>query len=568
MFGSLSPAGARHGLPSPRRLFAGLIVVSAALRIIVFAERRSLWLDEARLALNIIWRGYIGLLRPLDDGQYAPWLFLWVERLAVAVLGRSELTLRFFPLLCGLVLPIAVWRLRCELLEDDASIGWAVALAGLSPGLVFYANELKPYSSDALVSVLLLTVSLHTLKRPRETSAWLALCLAGAVALSISFPATFVAAGCAVALWSRRDIRSDGRARRWFAFCGIAWALCFSVPYLLLLRASARGAYLQSAFDTQFLALGSFAGWSRALSAWIEFSSWIVLGPAAGRERLTVGLGIAGSVALASLIVLGLRRLSMRPDRSVALLVVGPIVAGLVASLLRLYPLTPRLWLFAVPLFFILAEAGAKHLVDTRIRLVRGFGLVAVWSLIATSAGGSLWLLMRPYAYRENVRPLIEALAQRLVESGEPVYVSASGVPQWLFYVTARTSANSVPTNRDSATTWIEQTTCGSRRAGLRSSAAPPCQLLGRYSGMSYVEGSGFGGSISPGWAAAEVRRLHSAAKPCGWMLLHHAFPGEPGALAAALVQLGGDVESALQDRTPGSSDASSIAFRVCFRTS
>src|SRR4051812_31295813 len=64
-----------------------LFAVGVALRLHLYVDRRSLWLDEIWVALDIVGRSFLGLLRPLDYAQSAPVGFLWIERIAVVIGG-------------------------------------------------------------------------------------------------------------------------------------------------------------------------------------------------------------------------------------------------------------------------------------------------------------------------------------------------------------------------------------------------------------------------------------------------------------------------------------------------
>ena len=81
-------------------LFVGLGIV---IRLVRYLVDYPIWHDEAFLAANFWDRDYVNLLRPLDYGQVAPWLFLAIERTAVKWLGYSELSLRLFPTVCSIL---------------------------------------------------------------------------------------------------------------------------------------------------------------------------------------------------------------------------------------------------------------------------------------------------------------------------------------------------------------------------------------------------------------------------------------------------------------------------------
>ncbi len=112
-----------------------LCVVGAAARIAAYAQNRSLWYDEAALALNIARRGFVDLVAPLDFLQTAPPLFLWAERAMVLLFGVNEWALRVVPLVCGILTAPMMWRVARRLLSAPVAV-LAVALVALSPTLV------------------------------------------------------------------------------------------------------------------------------------------------------------------------------------------------------------------------------------------------------------------------------------------------------------------------------------------------------------------------------------------------------------------------------------------------
>jgi hypothetical protein len=75
---------------------AVLLLLGALLRLRQYLTGRSLWADEASLALNIVNRNFAGMFQPLDYDQGAPVGFLLVEKLFNSILGKKEFALRLF----------------------------------------------------------------------------------------------------------------------------------------------------------------------------------------------------------------------------------------------------------------------------------------------------------------------------------------------------------------------------------------------------------------------------------------------------------------------------------------
>ena len=71
----------KDSLTWERIAIAILLVLGVVLRIRQYLAGRSLWVDEAMLALNIVNRGFAGMFMPLDYDQGAPIGFLLVEKI-------------------------------------------------------------------------------------------------------------------------------------------------------------------------------------------------------------------------------------------------------------------------------------------------------------------------------------------------------------------------------------------------------------------------------------------------------------------------------------------------------
>src|SRR5215208_2227429 len=145
-----------------------LIVLGGLLRLRQYLAGRSLWSDEAMLALNIVNRNVNGLFKPLDYDQGAPIGFLLVEKISHLLFGRNEYSLRLFPLLIGLV---SVWLFYLLLKQITGGPGLLIALAlfALNSRLIYYSSEVKQYILDvaATIGLLLLDARLFG-ERPQK----------------------------------------------------------------------------------------------------------------------------------------------------------------------------------------------------------------------------------------------------------------------------------------------------------------------------------------------------------------------------------------------------------------
>src|ERR1043165_1516328 len=79
-----------------------IVTAGVLLRLATFFHNRNLIIDEANIVRNLAERDFGGLVLPLTYEQYAPPVFLWIEKLASLLLGYGEKAMRLYPLLCGL----------------------------------------------------------------------------------------------------------------------------------------------------------------------------------------------------------------------------------------------------------------------------------------------------------------------------------------------------------------------------------------------------------------------------------------------------------------------------------
>ena len=200
-------AKAEHGRQIVR-LAVILIALNILWRSVRYFLNFPLFGDEAFVANNFMLRDFWGLTEGLEHYQIVPLGYLWGTWLVSEIAGHSELALRLLSYMAGLASVLLFAQLAFKLLPvKTALLSLAIFCASYYP--VRHAAEVKPYSVDLLISLVLILTALNFVTRPsgRSFCGWAAAC---AVAAWASYPSIFVSAGsCGViALYALRGQRS------------------------------------------------------------------------------------------------------------------------------------------------------------------------------------------------------------------------------------------------------------------------------------------------------------------------------------------------------------------------
>jgi hypothetical protein len=324
-----------------RWLLLTAIAAGVVLRLIGFFGNRSLWFDEAALAVNIIERPLASLSKPLEFHQGAPLGFLVAEKFVTSILGPGEFALRLLPLACGLVTLLLVVRVSQFYLRS-AAVPLAITLVAFSPALIYYSSEAKQYSSDVLITLVLLWTFVEIQRADLRGARMLGFALIGSISVWFSHPAVFLLASAAVVfLVSARADKS--RIARLICILSV-WAGSFAVLYFTSLRQLA-GDHALLEFWSQYFPAPPMTS-TRTLS-WL-FDVFLI------SFRDPFGLAI---IPGAGLFLFGCAAL-FRRNPLLGWLLTSPFAAVLLAAIARKYPLGSRLLLFATPIILLLVAEG------------------------------------------------------------------------------------------------------------------------------------------------------------------------------------------------------------------
>ena len=137
-------------------LFAGIFLL-----LYQYMYNKSLWVDEAYLADNILERDWFKLLQPLRYNQVAPILFIYVGKLNSILFGPGEKSLRLFSLLCGMVCLPLFYSLSLKIIKSKTASLFGFFFIVFNISFIYYGTEFKQYIVDGTVALLLFNVYLY-----------------------------------------------------------------------------------------------------------------------------------------------------------------------------------------------------------------------------------------------------------------------------------------------------------------------------------------------------------------------------------------------------------------------
>lgn len=372
-----------------------VVVVTVGLlwRVLRYVLAFPIWGDEAFVAVNFLVRDYRGMIEPLVWGQIVPVAFMWADLAMARAFGVGELSLRFIPFAAGVLSVPLFWRLAALLLPQRAA-ALAVAIFAVSIYLVRHAAEVKPYSTDMLISLLVTLAGVSVVRRPGSVWAWGALCALSAAGPWCSYPMVFVAA--AVWLFVAWHVWKDGRRPARFGALFVSGAL--------LLANFAAMYWLIGGPHAQFAArLTEIPMWKPTFPPVLEpwkLPVWFVLIHTGNMFAYPHGSANGGSTATFLLVVIGAVSLWWS-DRSRVWLLLGPLAFTFLAAAFEKYPYggSARTSLYMAPAFCLLAGLGGHELLR---RLLRGEQVAdgvkaACFGLAIFGVGACVADLRKPY---------------------------------------------------------------------------------------------------------------------------------------------------------------------------
>ena len=382
------------------------ITAGMAWRLTDYFLRFPVWDDEASLGLNIVHRGYMGLMRPLSNAQVCPIGFLWISKFFIQHFGTDVWVLRCVPLMAGLAAVLLAWTIFKSFAGRRVGL-LATALIACSLATSRFSTDFKPYSLDLLSALGIIGLTLRAIRRPHDYRPMIILVLITPVVMATSYPSLFVIGAALAALsptlWPSRHRRwrieprlnglsnidsgqstvrgtvsktvSSRPLTHWPRIgrtIYLLWVIVAAGTIAVLYRGIIRGQMRHTHTFMQKFWSSAFPPHGLAIIKWLidAHISNMMSYPFGGSK------GIA--LVIAPLVLLGLVRLWYKRRLAELVLLAGPFVLTFIAAYLHKYPYgaDARVEQHLAPSIALLAALGTVTLVALILRRSRN---VRVW---------------------------------------------------------------------------------------------------------------------------------------------------------------------------------------------
>ena len=400
-----------------------LISLGVIFRLQQYIANRSLWHDEANLALNIINRTFAELLQPLDYDQGAPIGFLLITKTFTLLFGNEDYILRLIPILSGLLATYLAYRLAKEYLGVGGYL--FLLIFATSWSLVYYASDLKQYASDVMAVVLLIYLAFRSLGEDAKKKDIIMLAVVGFFLIWISHPGAFVAAGIGLVLALEKFIKKSYTRLSWMLGMGVVWIVSFGSTYLISLRSLAADESLKHYWRNAFMPIPPWKDWGwfiKTYTSLLQSTSWGL-----DSEKL-LWLSTA-------LIIIGVISYFFK-DWYKALIIIVPVSIVSLASAMQIYPIRGRLALFLIPIIILLLAEGAGRIYIFINQWNHNAAIITYFALVLfiawTPVNGAIDNFLSP-RLGAHIKPVLTYVSENRNED-DIVYIYHGARPSFNYY--------------------------------------------------------------------------------------------------------------------------------------
>lgn len=404
-----------------KRLPWYIIGLGIFFRLYQYLCNRSLWRDEAKLALLLLDNRLTDFLGPVAK-PHPPGFFM-IEKTITILFGNSEYSLRLFPLISGIIALFAFYYIIKRLL-DKRIVPIALALFCGMYSLIYFSVEVKQYSSDVAIALILYSLVFYLSERKFDVIGTTLLALVGAVLIWFSYPSVFILGGIGLTFLVSSLFKKEWKTFFRVFTASFIWLCSFAVIYYLILRHLSSNELLQAYWSKHYFA--------PLMPTSISDLRWYTDNLLQNFENIYL-LNLVNPALWAVVFLVGCLSFFLKNKKGFFLLII-PILLALIASGLHKYPFSGRLLLFITPAIVIFLSKGLWEIIEvtktkpeTSIIVVILIGLLFFSSFFAK---GSYFI--KPIS-REEIKPVLVYIKEHQKE-GDIVYVYYGAIDQFRYY--------------------------------------------------------------------------------------------------------------------------------------
>jgi hypothetical protein len=405
-----------------------ILTISILLSLWQFLFNRSLWLDEASLALNIIHKSSLELLKPLDYDQVAPILFLQIEKFFSTIWPDTEYGLRIFPLLCFWLSIYFFYKIVRIYFHCIYTLVAVVSLFALNPTLIYYSSEVKQYMTDVMVLLALFYFLLKDYNT--EKNKYYILGITGVLAIFLSNVTPIILCTCGLyLLYEQFFVKKSKKLLPLFLVFAI-WLFFFSLYYLFFIYNHPLRDFMMRFwfFNEAFLPLDKPVEF---LITKIKMILTVLSSCYPGYSLLPNFILDAGFYGTAAILLASVFILLQKKKVPILILTFTPILLHLFLSAFQLYPFEKRLILYTFSCLIMVCAFGYEFIfkvVFPKLKMEKFSSFVVVIiSIIFLLAG-------RPVAMEtEEIKKSIKYIEGK-IEEDEKIYLYFGAQRAYKYY--------------------------------------------------------------------------------------------------------------------------------------
>lgn len=362
-----------HSVDKQERQIYWLTVVILALGVGLatwqFLFNKEVWYDEALLFNNFVNRDFWGMFLPLDERQAAPILFLIIEKALFDIMPHKEFAVRALPFSLYLASCVLFFRLIHLVFQNPKVILLGAVLFSFNYYLIYYSSEAKQYMGDVFSILLMYYLILMGEKKGKQSL--LLVGVLGIVMIYFSHVAPIILASSG--LFLIRKVRSFARLKPYLLLF-LTWAVFFVVYYLLFIKDNPVKPFMQRFWMVNYGFLPDFDNPQRLF---IYFKLKFVM-----MFRWMLSMWTLEKYLMFILFVSGAGFLFYTKRLGWALLLFFPLLSHFMLSVLEIYPLELRLFLYYTPLLIFVIGFGFEEMgkvLSKRSKILANLFLVGVF---------------------------------------------------------------------------------------------------------------------------------------------------------------------------------------------